>query len=348
MKTKSSDDLESSDDYKYILKIKHLPELEFRPTIMTILVTGGAGFIGSHLCEHLVAGGHRVVCLDNFDHFYDPKIKEQNVADLLKSEAFQLVRGDIRDAALLKNIFEKNELEYVVHLAAKAGVRPSILEPLEYMSVNVDGTVALLEAARQAGVRRFLFGSSSSVYGNQAKTPFSETDDVSQPISPYAASKHAGEVLCHVYHHLYGIEVACLRFFTVYGPRQRPDLAIHKFTQLALSGQPIPLYGEGDTRRDYTFVADIVRGISQVIALPNLSYEIVNLGGGQPVTLLDMVRAVESALGKPLKIKFLEKQPGDVEQTWADVSKANRLFGYQPSVSLEEGVRRFVEWYIRT
>jgi UDP-glucuronate 4-epimerase len=315
---------------------------------MNILVTGGAGFIGSHLCEHLVANGHRVIALDNFDNFYDPKIKEQNVAELLKNNNFVLLRGDIRDAAVLKNIFGKNEVNCVVHLAAKAGVRPSILNPLEYMSVNVDGTAALLEAARQAGVRRFIFGSSSSIYGNQEKTPFSETDDVSQPISPYAASKHAGELLCHVYHHLYGLEIACLRFFTVFGPRQRPDLAIRKFTELALAGQPIPLYGDGGTRRDYTFVADIVRGISQVIAMPNLGYEIVNLGGSHPVTLLELVNAVEKSLGKPLQIDFLEKQPGDVEQTWADVSKAKSLFGYQPSVSLEEGVRRFVEWYVNS
>jgi len=312
---------------------------------MTILVTGGAGFIGSHLCKHLLANGHRVICLDNFDNFYDPSIKEQNIAASLGKSLFDLVRGDIRDQVVLKNIFQENTVDCVVHLAAKAGVRPSIQQPLDYMDVNVNGTVTLLEAMQQAGVRRFIFGSSSSIYGNQTKIPFSETDDVSQPISPYAASKHSGELLCHVYHHLYGMEVACLRFFTVYGPRQRPDLAIHKFTQLALSGQPIPLYGDGGTRRDYTFVADIVRGIEQVVEMPGLGYEIINLGGGQPVTLFEMVKAVEQALGQPLEINFLEKQPGDVEQTHADIRKANALFGYQPSISLLEGVRRFVEWY---
>ena len=312
---------------------------------MTILVTGGAGFIGSHLCEHLLAHGHRVICLDNFDHFYDPTIKEQNIAASLGHSLFSLVRGDIRDQVVLKNIFQENTVDCVVHLAAKAGVRPSIQQPLDYMDVNVNGTVTLLEAMHQAGVRRFVFGSSSSIYGNQTKIPFSETDDVSQPISPYAASKHSGELLCHVYHHLYGMEVACLRFFTVYGPRQRPDLAIHKFTQLALSGQPIPLYGDGGTRRDYTFVADIVRGIEQVVEMHGLGYEIINLGGGQPVTLFEMVKAVEQALGQPLEINFLEKQPGDVEQTHADIRKANALLGYQPSISLLEGVRRFVEWY---
>ncbi|MBX2892340.1 MAG: SDR family NAD(P)-dependent oxidoreductase [Saprospiraceae bacterium] len=312
---------------------------------MTILVTGGAGFIGSHLCEHLLAQGHRVVCLDNFDDFYAPSIKEQNVAILSQSPQFVLRRGDIRDATVLREIFEKNAVDCVVHLAAKAGVRPSIQEPANYMDVNVNGTTRVLEAMQRAGVRRFVFGSSSSIYGNQTKTPFSETDDVSQPISPYAASKHSGELLSYVFHHLYGIEVACLRFFTVYGPRQRPDLAIHKFTQLALAGQPIPLYGDGLTRRDYTFVSDIVQGICQVVTMPQLNYEIINLGGAHPVTLLEMVKAVEAALGQPLTIQYLEKQPGDVEQTHADVSKARRLFGYQPSVSLQEGVRQFVEWY---
>lgn len=312
---------------------------------MTTVVTGGAGFIGSHLCEHLLANGHRVVCLDNFDDFYAPAIKEQNVAVLLKNKDFDLVRGDIRDTAVLKNIFEKNVVDCVVHLAAKAGVRPSILQPALYMDVNVNGTASLLESAREAGVRRFVFGSSSSIYGNQIKMPFSESDDVSHPISPYAASKHSGELIAYTYHHLYGMDVACLRFFTVYGPRQRPDLAIHKFTRLALAGQPVPLYGDGLTRRDYTFVADIVQGVSKLIDSPNWRYEIFNLGCGNPVTLLDMAQAVGEALGKPLDIRFLEKQPGDVEQTHADIQKARAFFGYQPSVSLREGVRRFVEWY---
>jgi UDP-glucuronate 4-epimerase len=313
---------------------------------MTVLVTGGAGFIGSHLCEHLLANGHRVVCLDNFDDFYDPLLKERNIAVALSNNAFHFIRGDIRDEAVLRGIFGRFAIDAVAHLAAKAGVRPSIQHPEIYMDVNVQGTVRLLEAMRQAKVKRLLFGSSSSIYGNQVKMPFSETDDVSQPISPYAASKHSGELLCHVYHHLYGLEVACLRFFTVYGPRQRPDLAIHKFTQLALSGQPIPLYGDGLTRRDYTYVADIVRGIAQAMEMPGLTYEIVNLGAGRPVSLLDLVRAVEEALGKPLDIRFLDKQPGDVEQTWADIEKAGRLFGYSPSVSLQEGVGRFMAWRI--
>ena len=312
---------------------------------MTILVTGGAGFIGSHLCEHFLSKGHSVIALDNFDDFYNPAIKEQNINGLLKNENYELVRGDIRNVAVLKNIFEKNTVDCVVHLAAKAGVRPSIQQPVYYMDVNVNGTANLLETMRLAGVSRFIFGSSSSIYGNQEKMPFSETDDVSRPISPYAASKHSGELLSYTYHHLYGMDVACLRFFTVYGPRQRPDLAIHKFTQLALAGQPIPLYGDGLTRRDYTFVGDIVQGISKLLDNRDWRYEVFNLGCGNPVTLLDMVKAVEQALGKPLEINFLEKQPGDVEQTHADIRKAQAFFGYQPTVSLQEGVRQFVEWF---
>ncbi len=312
---------------------------------MTILVTGGAGFIGSHLCEHLLTNGHQVICLDNFDHFYDPAVKEQNVAAALENPNYTLVRGDIRDAATLNDIFENNTVDCVIHLAAKAGVRPSIEQPVNYVDVNVNGTVNLLEAMRHAGVKRFIFGSSSSIYGNQLKTPFSETDDVSRPISPYAATKHSGELLAYTYHHLFGMKVACLRFFTVYGPRQRPDLAIHKFTQLALAGQPIPLYGEGGTRRDYTFVTDIVQGISKLLDNQIWRYEVFNLGCGNPVSLLEMVEAVGQAIGGPLKINFLDKQPGDVEQTHADIRKAQAFFGYQPSVQLKEGVRQFVEWY---
>lgn len=312
---------------------------------MTIFVTGGAGFIGSHLCENLLKNGHQVVCLDNFDPFYQPGIKERNIAGLLNNPNFNLLRGDIRDRLILDDIFRSRSVDAVVHLAAKAGVRPSIQQPVEYMDVNVTGTASLLEAMHQAGVKRFIFGSSSSIYGNQEKMPFSESDDVSFPISPYAASKRSGELLAHTYHHLHGMEVACLRFFTVYGPRQRPDLAIHKFTQMALAGQPIPLYGDGLTRRDYTYVEDIVGGISRLLDNRNWGFEIFNLGCGQPITLLDMVHALEQALNKTLKINYLEKQPGDVEQTHADISKARSFFGYHPSISFADGVRRFVEWH---
>ncbi|MCB0528236.1 MAG: SDR family NAD(P)-dependent oxidoreductase [Lewinellaceae bacterium] len=312
---------------------------------MTILVTGGAGFIGSHLCEHLLGKGIEVVCIDNFDRFYDPAVKEQNISGLEENARFHLYRGDIRDESVLKSIFRQHQVDSVVHLAAKAGVRPSIQHPAEYMDVNITGTVRLLEAMRQAGVGRLIFGSSSSIYGNQSKVPFSENDDVSEPISPYAASKRSGELIAYTYHHLYGMEVSCLRFFTVYGPRQRPDLAIHKFTQLALSGRAIPLYGDGLTRRDYTYVDDIVQGIARLIDHPVPGFDIFNLGNGHPITLLDMVRALESALGKKLEIAMSDKQPGDVEQTFADISKARSAFGYTPRIDFNEGVRRFVEWY---
>ncbi|MCB9307405.1 MAG: SDR family NAD(P)-dependent oxidoreductase [Lewinellaceae bacterium] len=312
---------------------------------MTILVTGGAGFIGSHLCEHLLGKGIEVVCIDNFDRFYDPAVKEQNISGLEENARFHLYRGDIRDESVLKSIFRQHQVDSVVHLAAKAGVRPSIQQPAEYMDVNITGTVRLLEAMRQAGVGRLIFGSSSSIYGNQSKVPFSENDDVSEPISPYAASKRSGELIAYTYHHLYGMEVSCLRFFTVYGPRQRPDLAIHKFTQLALSGRAIPLYGDGLTRRDYTYVDDIVQGIARLIDHPVPGFDIFNLGNGHPITLLDMVQALESALGKKLEIAMSDKQPGDVEQTFADISKARSAFGYTPRIDFNEGVRRFVEWY---
>ena len=312
---------------------------------MTILVTGGAGFIGSHLCESLLQDGHAVLALDNFDPFYDPAIKRTNL-DLLKPWAkFQFVEGDIRDKAVFQQIFSKNKIDAVIHLAAKAGVRPSILQPVEYNDVNVNGTLQLLEAMTEASVPLLLFASSSSVYVNQEKTPFSETDEVNNPISPYAATKRAGELLCYTYHHLYKLEIACLRLFTVYGPRQRPDLAIHKFAHLALEKKPIPLYGDGRTRRDYTFVSDIVAGIRQVLELQQLGYEIFNLGGGAPVTLMEMVEALEQALGRPLEKQFMEKQPGDVDQTFADVSKAQAAFGYAPQVRLAKGVRLFAEWF---
>lgn len=314
---------------------------------MTILVTGAAGFIGSHLCEALLADGHRVIGLDNFDPFYDPAVKLANLDGVLNLPAFQLERGDIRDRQLLRQIFTRQPVDVVIHLAAKAGVRPSILQPAEYFDVNVNGTLQVLESMAEARVNRLVFISSSSVYGNQAKTPFSETDDVSHPISPYAASKRSGELLAYTYHHLYGMDMACLRLFTVYGPRQRPDLAIHKFAQLALENRPIPLYGDGKTRRDYTFVADVVRGIQQLLALPAWGYEIFNLGGGNPVSLLDMVRALEHALERPLEVQFMPRQPGDVEQTFADTSKARAVFGYQPRVALKEGVALFTQWLKR-
>lgn len=313
---------------------------------MHYLITGGAGFIGSHLGERLLSGGHQVTVLDNFDPFYPESLKRHNLDLLQAAGDCRFVQGDVRDRALLDRVFAGARFDAVVHLAAKAGVRPSIEDPEAYYDVNVNGTLQLLEAMRRAGVRRLLFVSSSSVYGNQEKTPFSETDEVDHPISPYAATKRAGELLAYTWHHLHGFDVACVRFFTVYGPRQRPDLAIRKFTELALAGQPIPLYGDGSTRRDYTFVGDIVQGLVKILALPSWGYEIVNLGNGRPVTLLDMVKALEKALGKPIDIQWMDKQPGDVEQTHADVRKAAAWCGYQPEVSLEEGVKRFVDWAV--
>lgn len=291
--------------------------------------------------------GHAVVCLDNFDPFYAPAIKRENLSRLAGYSQFKFVVGDIRDRQLLRQIFTSQAIHVVIHLAAKAGVRPSILHPAAYFDVNVNGTLQLLESMAEARVQRLILASSSSVYGNQEKTPFSEADDVSSPISPYAASKRSSELLAHTYHHLYGLDVACLRLFTVYGPRQRPDLAIHKFAQLALHQQPIPLYGDGKTRRDYTFVGDIVDGILHLLRQNIRGYEIFNLGGGHPVTLLEMVRALELALGRPLDVQFQEKQPGDVEQTFADIRKARHFFGYQPKVDLREGVKRFSEWFFQ-
>lgn len=314
---------------------------------MTILVTGGAGFIGSHLCEALLNDGYTVVCLDNFDPFYNPDIKRKHVEFLLDRPGFKLVEGDIRDRQLLRHIFTRQAISVVVHLAAKAGVRPSILQPGDYFDVNVNGTLQLLESMAEARVQRLVFASSSSVYGNQVKVPFSESDEVNHPISPYAASKRSGELLAYTYHHLYGMDVSCLRLFTVYGPRQRPDLAIHKFAQLAFNHQPISLYGDGKTRRDYTFVGDIVRGIRQLLRVYPRGYEVFNLGSGAPVSLLDLVRALEQVLGRPLDVQFREKQAGDVEQTFADIRKANRYFGYAPGIQLEAGIKQFFEWFYR-
>lgn len=311
-----------------------------------ILVTGAAGFIGSHLVERLLERGREVVGLDNFDDFYDPAVKRRNLGAALESPRFRLLEGDIREEASLREL--PDGIGCVVHLAARAGVRPSIERPLLYQDVNVRGTHELLEWARAAGVRRFLFGSSSSVYGNAERVPFSEEDRVDRPISPYAATKVAGEALCHTYHHLFGIGVLALRFFTVYGPRQRPDLAIHKFTRLMSEGRPIPRFGDGSTRRDYTHIADILQGVEGAIAFleehPD-AFEIVNLGESETVELSRLIRLIADALGVEPEIRELPPQPGDVERTYADISKARRLLGYQPTTPIEEGIPRFVEWF---
>ncbi|HEU4451763.1 MAG TPA: NAD-dependent epimerase/dehydratase family protein [Longimicrobium sp.] len=310
-----------------------------------VLVTGAAGFIGSHLAARLVERGHQVVGVDNFDAFYDPERKRRNVAGLAESGRFRLVEADILSLPERPEVLEG--IDVIVHLAARAGVRPSIQDPLLYSRVNLDGTVAVLEAARRFGVGRFVFGSSSSVYGNNPKVPFSESDPVERPISPYAATKRAGELLCHTYHHLFGLSVASLRFFTVYGPRQRPDLAIHSFTRRMLAGEAVPLFGDGSSRRDYTYVDDIVQGIEGAIRFTGerRAFEIFNLGESVTTTLLRLVELIAAAAGVEPRIEWLPPQPGDVEATFADVSKAREMLGYTPSTRVEEGIPRFVEWF---
>lgn len=311
---------------------------------MHVLVTGAAGFIGSSLCDHLLAGGHRVTGLDNFDTFYDPALKRANIAQALQQPAFTLCTGDIRDAATLTTLFSADRFDAVVHLAARAGVRPSIEDPLLYEDVNVRGTMVLLEAMRKAGVGKLLFASSSSVYGNNAKVPFSETDSVDHPISPYAATKKAGELMCHTWHRLHGLQVACLRFFTVFGPRQRPEMAIHQFVRRIENGEELVLFGDGTSRRDYTFIRDIVQGIEKVLDA-GFGYDIVNLGESQTTTLAGLIGLIERATGKTANIRWLPSQPGDVEQTWADLEHARNTYGYAPSTRVEEGLREFVRWY---
>lgn len=308
-----------------------------------IVVTGAAGFIGSHLCEALLARGCRVTGIDCFDDFYDPSVKRSNIAGFAGDKRFTLVEADIRDERAMDDVM-KQKPEAVIHLAARAGVRPSIEKPLLYEDVNVGGTCVLLEAARYWGVGRFVFGSSSSVYGNNSKVPFSESDPVDHPVSPYAATKRACELLCHTYHHLFAMGIACLRFFTVYGPRQRPDLAIHKFARLIDQGRPIPVFGDGTTSRDYTYVDDIVAGILAALERCD-GYRLYNLGNSDPVTLRDLIQAIEQALGKKAVIEALPPQPGDVVQTFADISRAKAELGYEPRTNLAAGLQRFVTWF---
>jgi UDP-glucuronate 4-epimerase len=307
------------------------------------LVTGAAGFIGSHLCEALLARGDRVVGIDNFDEFYDRSVKQKNVEPCIKKDRFTLREGDIRDEVFVGDVLSSGA-DAIVHLAARAGVRPSIENPLLYESVNINGTAVLLEAARKARINRFIFASSSSVYGNNKKIPFSESDNVDFPISPYAATKKAGELLCHTYAHLYGLNVSCLRYFTVYGPRQRPDLAIHKFTRMIDAGNAIPVFGDGSMRRDYTYIDDIIQGT--VAAIDRCKgYNIYNLGESEPITLTHLIAGIEKALGKKAKIDRQELQPGDVDQTYADITRARADLDYNPTMHIEEGLARFVSWF---
>ena len=307
------------------------------------LVTGGAGFVGSHLVDRLLADGWHVTVLDNFDPFYDVALKRENLRPHARTPAFRLVTGDLRDAAAMRRDLD-GAYDVVFHLAAKAGVRPSIEDPIAYQEVNVRGTHQLLELCREWGIRQFVFASSSSVYGVNPDVPWREEDAVLRPISPYASTKVSGELLGHVYSHLFGIRFLALRFFTVYGPRQRPDLAIHKFTRLMRAGRPIPLFGDGGTSRDYTYVDDIVSGVMAAATWDGSPYEVINLGNEHTVTLLDLVRSLEETLGVKAEIEWQPEQAGDVPRTWASIEKARTLLGYAPRTSLRQGLERFAEW----
>lgn len=302
------------------------------------LVTGGAGFIGSHLVDRLLARGEEVVCFDDFNDFYDPAIKRAHAT------GFRIVEGDIRDSARLAEAFSEYPITKIVHLAARAGVRPSLDNPLLYEDVNVRGTLNLLELAKKHKVSQFVFASSSSVYGGNTKTPFHEDDPIRRTVSPYAATKYAGELMCYTYHHLYGIPTTCLRFFTVYGPRQRPEMAIHKFTREIYEGRPITVFGDGNTARDYTYIDDIIQGVLAAIDQP-YPFEVFNLGESFCVKLSELVSLLEEVSGRKALIQKMPAQPGDVELTYADVSKARKMLGYQPQTPIRQGLTNFVHWF---
>ena len=311
-----------------------------------ILITGGAGFIGSHLVDRLLSeGGWRVTVVDDFNDFYDPSIKRDNISAHLANPNFKVIEADIRDRAVLERAFENASYDCLAHLAARAGVRPSLRQPRLYVETNVNGTLNLLELARASGVTQFVFGSSSSVYGINPKVPFSEDDPIFNPISPYAATKAAGELLCHSYAHLYDLRIVCLRFFTVYGARQRPDLAIHKFAKLINAGKPIPVFGDGTTRRDYTYIDDIINGVRAAIDYDASKYEVINLGESRTVELRELISLLENALDMRAEIDRQPRQPSDVPQTFADITKARQLLGYDPQTQIEAGIQRFVEWF---
>src|SRR6266849_2211988 len=312
---------------------------------MRILVTGGAGFIGSHLVEKLLAADHDVEILDDFNDFYDPQIKRQNIASVSRGVVVHDV--DLRNNDAVRNLFHRQKFEAIAHLAARAGVRPSIQQPRLYYDTNVAGTLHLLEAAHLTGVERFIFASSSAVYGASKKIPFSEDRHLTQTLSPYAATKIAGEFLCSTFSHLYKMRIVALRYFTVYGPRQRPDLAIHQFTRRIYAGQPIDQFGDGTTRRDYTYIDDVIQGTMAALAYHGPSFDIFNLGESETIQLRDLIVAIENALGKKAKINRLLEQPGDMPLTCADVSKARKLVGYNPTTRLSDGLPRFIDWCLR-
>ena len=312
---------------------------------MNFLVTGGAGFIGSHVCEQLLHSGHAVWAFDDLNDFYDPQLKRSNIRELQAlAKPFEFIHGDITDRRALDELFGSVKFDQVIHLAARAGVRPSLAEPALYQRANVEGTTNVLEAARRTGVKKITIASSSSVYGVNSKVPFAESDPIAHPISPYAASKLACEALGHVYHHVYGMDIAMLRFFTVYGPRQRPDLAIYKFARLISAGKPIPVFGDGSTARDYTFVSDTVSGVI-ACTQRNLGFEIFNLGESETVKLSRLIELIEAALGKKAIIDRQPPQPGDVPITFADISKARTRLGYNPEVKIERGITVFIDWF---
>ena len=311
---------------------------------MNILVTGGAGFIGSHICRRLLSDGHAVTLIDDFNDYYDPAIKRANVAAL--GGATKVVEGDIRDRGQIQKLFAEGKFGTVIHIAARAGVRPSVKDPQLYIDTNITGTHHLLEASRQNAVKRFIFASSSSVYGLAKTVPFSEDLSLPQTLSPYAATKLAGEHLCGNYSHLFGLRVVCLRFFTVYGPGQRPDLAIHKFTDAIHKGLPIPQYGDGSTRRDYTYIDDIVQGVMGALAYEGPLFDIFNLGENQTITLSELIREIEKGLGKKAVIERLPEQQGDMPLTSADITKARALLGYNPKTKIAEGIPKFIAWYL--
>ena len=311
---------------------------------MRILVTGGAGFIGSHLAEKLLAAGHEVVIVDDFNDFYDPQIKRANIAGFAKDVT--VCHVDLREGAAVRNLFHREKVDAIAHLAARAGVRPSIQLPQLYYDTNVIGTLHLLEAARVTGVERFIFASSSSVYGASKTVPFHEDEHLTQTLSPYAATKVAGEFLCSTYSHLYQMRVVALRYFTVYGARQRPDLAIHRFTRRICAGQPIDQFGDGSTRRDYTYIDDVIQGTMAALKYEGPRYDIFNLGESETIQLKELISAIENALGKKAKINRLPEQPGDMPLTCADISKARKLLGYNPTTKFSEGLPRFVKWFL--
>lgn len=312
--------------------------------MQTILITGGAGFIGSSLADRLLSDGYSVTVIDNFNDYYNPEIKKQNISQALKNSNYKLYNGDIENISDVEKVFVENKIDAIVHLAARAGVRPSIEAPLAYAMTNIIGTINILEMMKKYGVKRMSMASSSSVYGNCKAEKFSEDLNIREPISPYAATKSADEQICYTYHHLYDLDIYMLRFFTVFGPRQRPDLAINKFTRLIMSDKPIDMYGDGSTMRDYTYIDDIVDGIVATLKYHQTGYEIFNLGGGSPVTLSEMIATIERVLGKKAQINKMPMQPGDVDKTVSDISKAQRLLGYYPHTSFEQGVRKFIEW----